>query len=529
MTGVDQFLALALKHHQSGELAQAERLYRQVLGADPRHSGALHLLGVLAVQSGKTEDAMNLIGQAIAINPHVAVYHGNLGTAYFALKRFDEAIACFREALRLDPGDRDANAHYNLGAALYKQGRYEEAVTSFEATVRQKPEYVDALSSLGAALREVGRLNEAEAYLRQALALRPESADAFSSLGTVLRAANRFDEALDAYDRALQLTPDHPDAHNNRAHVRLLRGEFHAAWPELEWRWKKASMGQRKFSQPRWDGASLAGRTILLYAEQGLGDTLQFVRYAPRVKQLGGTVLLECHRSLVQLLSKCAGIDRIVPAGEPLPEFDLQVPLLSLPGIFDTRPDTIPAEVPYVWVAADLVELWRARLEAHVGFRVGLAWQGNPRHPRDRFRSIPLAQFAALAHVPRVELFSLQHGPGTEQLTSRPARFPIVDLASDLRSFQDLAAAMLNLDLIISCDSAPAHLAGALGIRVWTALPFSPDWRWMLGRPDSPWYPTMQLFRQPPADDWQSVIEQMTAALGLLAAGPVPHRRSAKT
>ncbi len=257
---------------------------------------------------------------------------------------------------------------------------------------------------------------------------------------------------------------------------------------------------QRIFPQPRWDGSDLAGRAILLYAEQGLGDTLQFIRYAPLVRERGGKVIVECQPQLAELLRGAAGVDQVIAQGSALPAFAVQVPLLSLPAIFHTTLQNIPAAVPYLRLDAELVQRWGRELPRRGGLQIGIAWQGNPRHLLDQRRSIALSQFAPLAKVEGVQLVSLQHGPGAEQIRAVADKFHVTDLASKLgnaaRTMLDIAAVIKNLDLVITCDTAIAHLAGALGVQVWVALPLAPDWRWLLQREDSPWYPTMRLFRQ---------------------------------
>ncbi len=292
-------------------------------------------------------------------------------------------------------------------------------------------------------------------------------------------------------------------------------------WPEYEWRWRRQDASPPALTQPLWDGSSLQGKSILLYPEQGLGDTLQFIRYAPLVKQTGATVIVQCQPPLLRLLATCAGIDRLLPEGADLPPFDVQAPLLSLPRILRTTLASIPANIPYLSADPDLRARWRQSLSGVADFKVGIAWQGNPGHKRDRQRSVPLAAFAPLAEAPGVRLVSLQKGPGHEQLTELAERLRVLDLTDELEDFADTAALLSNLDLVITVDTAVAHLAGAMGIPVWVALPIVPDWRWLLERQDSPWYPTMRLFRQTAWGDWAGVFERLTGALGQkIAATP---------
>jgi hypothetical protein len=294
-------------------------------------------------------------------------------------------------------------------------------------------------------------------------------------------------------------------------------GDFERGWEEYEWRWKKAKVTPRDFPQPLWDSSALEGRTILIHTEQGLGDTLQFIRYVPLVKQRGGTVIVECPASLGQLLASCAGIDRLIASGAPLPPFDVHAPLLSLPRIFGTTLANVPAEVPYLSADPALVEYWRSELSSVAGIKIGIAWQGNPRFPADCMRSIPLTHFTPLAQVDGVRLFSLQKGTGSAQLAAVASYLPVIDLADRLDEtsggFMDTAAVMKNLDLVVTSDTSIAHLAGALGVPVWVALALGGDWRFLVGREDSPWYPTMRLFRQTQMGDWDSVFERIAAEL----------------
>ncbi len=362
------------------------------------------------------------------------------------------------------------------------------------------------------------------ACFHQALRLCPEAADVHTNLGNALREQGRPAESLSCFQEAIRLKPDSIDAHWNRALAWLLLGDFENGWPEYEWRRQIKGFSIRSFPQPGWDGENLTGRTILLHAEQGLGDTLQFIRYASLVKERGGTVLFQCPPLLVRLLASCPGVDRLIPDGEALPPFDVQAPLLSLPAMFHTTLATVPGKVPYLFPEPDLVNGWREKLSHHRGFKIGIVWQGNPRYRSDRYRSLPLTNFAPLGRLTGVELFSLQKGSGPEQVRALGDPFRIVDLADQLDDFAQTAAVMKYLDLIVTADTAVAHLAGSLGVPVWVLLRFAPDWRWLLHRPDSPWYPTMRLFRQERRGDWQPVIQAVTEAVKpLLAtqAGPL--------
>jgi tetratricopeptide (TPR) repeat protein len=550
MATLAELFDLALLSHQSGDLSRAASLYRQVLQFDPAHADALHLFGVLTFQTGDHETGIGLIRQAIALRPSAAVFHNNLGVYLKELGRLTEAVASYQEALKLNPqyadalsnlgialrdqgrhaeaaeacrqalrlNPRHAEAHGNLGLVLKDQGQLAEAVECYQEALRLNPQFVDALNNLGIALADQGNYAEAAISHRQALQINPHHAEDHANLGLALKAMGQWAEAEACLEEALRLKPDHVNARWNLSALRLLQGDYPKAWPDYESRWMIPGFSARHVDRPRWDGSPLRGRTILLYAEQGLGDTLQFIRYARLVKERAGVVLFECQPALTSLLEGVAGVDQLLAIGAALPPYDVQVPLLSLPGIFGTSVANIPARVPYVRAAPALVETWRTELEKLGGFKIGVAWQGNPNHQGDRHRSFPLARFEDLARVEGVRLVSLQKGPGTEQLLSLAGRFPILDLNDRLDAagaFLDTAAIMVNLDLVITVDSAVAHLAGALGVPVWVVLPFDPDWRWLLDRSDSPWYPTMKLFRQKCMGDWREVFEQIAAEVSV--------------
>ncbi len=323
---------------------------------------------------------------------------------------------------------------------------------------------------------------------------------------------NRFDEAALCYARAIELKPNYADAHMGKGLMALLRGKLVEAWPDYEWRRKLAG---RSVPWPNlcWTGDSLSGRTILLHSEQGHGDSLQFIRYAKLVKQQGGTVIVQCQKSLTRLFATCAGVDQVLAKGEPTPPFDVHASLMSLPAIFRTSLETIPADIPYLSAEPQLAAQWRDELAEEPALKVGIAWQGSPTSVADRARSFPLEHFAGVAAMRGVQLYILQNGTGREQLPEFAGRFPVVDAGPRLGDFYSTAALVCNLDLVITCDSAPAHLAGALGMPVWVALPFQPDWRWMLERTDSPWYPTLRLFRQEQPGDWHGVFRRIEQAL----------------
>jgi len=544
VANVAEAFALAWKHYQAGDFAQAEQLYRHILKAapspdDPRlhplYAQTHFNLGVVLGKQGKLDEAIAHYRQALRFNPDSVEAHNNLANALRQGGRVEEALAGYQQALRCRPDC--AETYNNLGTALTELGRLDEAVPCFRDALRIDSNSAEAHSNLGEALKRLGQLDEAVASFHRALQLNPHLVEAHDCLGAALKHRGQYSEALASFERALRLNPDFGGARWNRALLWLLLGDFQRGWPEYEWRWTQPNFVRRHFSQPLWDGSALDGRTILLHAEQGLGDTLQFIRYVPLVRQRGGKVFVECQPSLLRLLANLPGVDHLLARGCPLPGFDVHAPLGSLPGILGTELATIPATVPYLHADSALVEHWKSR-KSEVGsrksehlhltsdirhrtsdFLVGIAWQGNPAYGHDRQRSIPLTHFARLARVEGIQLISLQKGPGTEQL---PGQFPVLDLGNGLDEasgpFMDTAAVVMNLDLVISSDTAVPHLAGALGVPVWVALPLVPDWRWLLEREDNPWYPTMRLFRQTRYGEWDDVFERLTREVKSLVA-----------
>jgi len=547
-----------LVDHRAGRLQQAEAAYCQVLAVDPAHADSLHMLGVIAHQVGRNDLAIGYIRRAIELNVLLPSAHYNLGLALQDLGRLAEALASYRAALHLRPDYPEAHnnlgnvlrelrraaeaeasyrealrlkpdypeAHNNLGVALCALERPAEAATSFRAALRLQPDYAEAYTNLGAALRGLERPAEAEANYRTALRLRPNHAETHANLGNTLRELGRPAEAEASFREALRLRPDYPEAHFNLGTVLLSTGRFEEGWEEYEWRWqiKQASADARGFTAPLWHGEAIGSRVILLHAEQGLGDTLHFCRYVPLVPA-GARVVLEVQPPLVRLLSRLPHVMAIVAHGEKLPPFDLHCPLLSLPRAFGTSLATIPAAVPYLAADPALVAVWRDRLAGLGGLRVGLVWASNidPAHDADgnrerRGKSITLDHLAPLAAATEVSFISLQKGAAAAQRHRSTTGLAIHDWTDQLADFADTAALVENLDLVISIDTSVAHLAGALGKPVWLLSRFDAEWRWMLGRDDCPWYPTLRQFRQPSPGDWDSAIRRAADALQRLVA-----------
>ncbi len=437
----------------------------------------------------------------------------NLGVACAELGRIDEALNWYDAAIRARP--EYAVAHYNRGNALHSAKRYGDALTDFDTAIRLDPTFAQAFNNRGLSLMRLGRAHDAEANYREALKLQPAYSEAWNNLGLAVQILGRVDEAIQHFNESLRLHPVFASAHINRAQAWLLKGDFELGLSEYEWRWHLPRYKLAPRNLPVWDGSPLDGKTILLRHEQGQGDTLQFIRYASMVKERGGRVVLECPASLHALLKSFAGVERLIERGESDVGCDCQAALLSLPGLFRTDINTVPARVPYLAAEPERIERWRARL-ARGRRLVGVCWQGNRDFSEDPFRSIPLAEFAPLADVPGVQLVSLQKGFGVEQLQSFPKSNSIMELGDDFDAeapFLDTAAVMTLLDLVITSDTSIAHLAGALARPVWAALSVVPEWRWLLDRSDSPWYPTARLFRQPKLGDWPAVFQQMAKEL----------------
>jgi tetratricopeptide (TPR) repeat protein len=524
-TSIDALFATAAQHHQSGRLARAEELYRQILAINPNHVDSLHFLGLNAYRVGRIDVAINLIGRAIELNGAVPEFHNNIGGAYHIFGKLDEAISHFRRALALNPNF--VEAHFNLGKALYVQGNIDEAIEQYQRVITIRPDHAGAYNNLASTLSECGKYDQAIVHYQRALSLQPGNSEVFYNLGLALRAQGHLDEAVTHYRRAVALRPDFAEAHTNIGQALLLSGRFEEGWKEYEWRWKTNQMSgeTRDFSAPVWSGEAIGDRVILLHAEQGFGDSLQFCRYVPLLSA-SARIVLEVEPPLVRLVSRLRGVSEIVARGDRLPPFDLHCALLSLPRAFGTTLDTIPAAVPYLSADSTLAALWRERLDSLDGLRVGLVWASNPDPLQDaarqrdrREKSISPDQLSLLAEVKELSFVSLQKASTAAQTRKSPAGLVLHDWTDELEDFADTAALVDGLDLVISVDTAVAHLAGALGKPVWLMNRFDTDWRWLLNRDDSPWYPLLRQFRQPAAGDWISVIAKVRDALRRLVAG----------
>jgi tetratricopeptide (TPR) repeat protein len=526
MATIREALKSGLTQHQAGQLAVAEAIYRQILEQQPDYPNALHLLGLLLSQTGRRSEGVPLIEQAVALDPSQAVYHGNLGWAYLTCGRYEEAGAELEQAIARNPNYPDA--YYNAGRVNHALGRLDEAAASIRQCLQMHPDHADALALLGQVLQELARFTEARQCYQRAIELNPRTVALHYNLGSVLQSQGQFAEAIQSYDQALGLEPGFAPAITNRGVVLLTLGDFSAGWAGYVHRAGCPDFERPRFPGPPWDGAPLEGRTLLIHCEQGLGDTLQFIRYVKMLESRGGEIIVAAQATLIPLLAQ-SGYPRLVDREKSLPAFDVHAPLLNMPRVFRTLLNTVPREMPYLAAEPGRIARWRARLEPYHGLKVGIAWRGDKGYRFDRVRSIPLESFAPLAQVPGVRLISLQKGAGSEQIAAVADRFAVIDLGPAFDqvggAFLDTAAVMKNLDLVVTCDTAIGHLAGALGVPVWTALPQPSDWRWMLDRTDSPWYPTMRLFRQSRPGDWDDVFGRLQVELAKVAGGAPPITR----
>jgi tetratricopeptide (TPR) repeat protein len=534
-------LANALR--EQGRLEAAATHYKHVLALMPAHASAQVNLSTLLDDQGHVQEAVVYGERAVSLRPDLPEAHFNLGNFLRRQGKIEAAIARYKQALELRPAY--VNAHCNLGhvlqcekkwkeaawhfeqalalrperADLYDkvglllctQERFGEAVDYFQRAVMLQPDFAEARNNLGLAHFSQGNLDEAVSHFEQALVVKPGFADAHNNLGNVYALRNALNEAIAHYKRALILNPAHPDATGNLSMCQLSAGDFAIGWRNYE----QSPLRKRGFSQPQWKGEPLHGARILLHAEQGLGDRIQFLRYVPLVQAAGGIVVLEVQDRLRRLAAELPGVADLVAHGEPLPDFDWHSPLMSLPLAFGTTLDTIPTQIPYLSIPEQAHEMAAKLPWSTEGLRVGLAWHGKQTFLNDRYRyrSIPFPFLKPLFGRQNVHLFSLQLDEAASDLDTAPGA--ITDLSAYVGDMADTAAQITHLDLVISVDTSVAHLAGALGVPTWTLLPYAADWRWLQTREDSPWYPGMRLFRQPAPGDWESVIRDVSTRMAI--------------
>lgn len=541
--------ARATLFQREGRTAAAEELYRAVLAREPRHPGALAELGALRLQAEDFTEAATLMSRLIERDPNSSNAHNNLGIALTRLERSSEAVRHFETALALDPKRPEAN--YNLGHALQSLGRrgearacYEraialrpdyaeahnslgvllapdhpqEALASFQRAAEIRPGFADAYNNMGNVLQDLGRHDEALTNYRRTLAIKPDHVMAQNNVGMALRELNRHEEAVSCFEMAQAIKPDYVDAHVNESLVRLALGDYATGWKKYAWRRLTGSFSQGRKNPPRplWLGQwDIAGKTILLHGEQGLGDTIQFCRYVPLVAQHGARIILAVQRPLAALMAGLPGVSVLRAQGEAIPPFDGYCPLPSLPLAFKTTLESIPANVPYLSAPVDRIERWRPIFETIGRPRIGLMWVGAGGTAHNRRRSMPLRVLAPLLDMPDFHFVALQKQIPEDDAALLQASRMTSFLGEQQADLADAAAMISMLDLVITIDTSIAHLAGAMGKPVWVLLPFSADWRWLRARNDNPWYPSARLFRQPATGDWQSVVRQVERSLQL--------------
>ena len=492
-----------------GNLEAAVASYDKAVAQNPGFAQAYANRGLVLKQLGQLEAAMLSFEAAIKHDPQDAktCYHWAL--ALHEMKQLDVAIALYDRAIGIQADF--AQAHYSRGLALQQMAQLDEALASYDQAIRFKPDYVDAHSNRGTILQHYQQWGAAMASYDQAIALDPTYAKAHNNRGNTLQERHQIDAALASYDQAIALEPDYADAYWNKGIALLLDGDFARGWPLYEWRHKalESTHPQRQFDQPLWLGqGSLQGKTLLLHSEQGLGDTLQFIRYAPLLAAQGARVVVELPRALMVLLADMQGVSQFIEQGQALPAYDYHCPLLSLPLAFGTTLDNIPAPAAYVRSLPSKRAQWAATLGAKAGLRIGIAWSGSTGHKNDHNRSITLAEL--LQHLPTgPQYISLQKELREVDQATLRANPQLRHFGPDLADFTDTAALCDLMDLVISVDTSVAHLSAALGQTTWVLLPYSPDWRWLLERSDSPWYPSARLYRQDRSMRWAGVLQRL--------------------
>ncbi|MHC4105797.1 MAG: tetratricopeptide repeat protein, partial [Planctomycetota bacterium] len=555
----EAYFDLGNTFHCRKSYAQAIACYQKALQHKPDFTEAHYNLGVVLQEQNKLAQAIFYYQKALKLKSDFVEAYYNMGNAFQELGNDDQAVSCYQKVLELKPdhasahynlakslldrGDPEAavnhyrqaikfkpdyaKAYHNLGIALRDLGQIDAAIDNYRQALRIKPDYVSAMVNLGEALRANFQLDDAIETFQQAIKIAPDSAESYCNLGHALKDQAQFDAALSNCQHAIRLKPDFAEAHFNCAMAHLLRGNFIQGWQEYEWRFQKANwknLYPYRYNGPRWDGSDCPHKTIFVHDEQGLGDTLQFVRYLPMLKSRCGNIIFETRKSLISLFRCLPGIDELVPRPRQAPvaeDWDFFIPLLSLPGIFGTTLENIPTQVPYLFANTDKVALWKTRL-AETGLKVGLVWAGTNMDPQ---RSCHPKWFKPLSDIPGIHLYGLQKGIPARQIEVEglPEGMTMTNFGREFEDFSDTAAVIENLDLVISIDTSVAHLAGAMGKPVWVLLPHIPDWRWFLDREDSPWYPTMRLFRQNTRGNWEEVLKRV--ARQLQALGSIQNNR----
>ncbi|MDX2228081.1 MAG: FkbM family methyltransferase [Leptolyngbyaceae cyanobacterium bins.349] len=505
---------LAIALYENNQIDEAIQSYQRAIERMPDYANAHHNLGMALYRQGKADEAITHYQQAIALEPGHASARNSLGVALYQQGKLDDAIAQYRQAIALMP--HYISAHDNLGIALKQQRQLEAAAEHFRTAIALNPAYVNAYINLGNTMRELGDYHQAIAYCQESIRLQPTNADAHNTYGCILVDLGRLQDAIACYEAAIQHRPDFADAHLNLGIILLQVGDFQRGFAEYHWRWQTKQCPDLRYTHALWKGEDLTRKIILLTAEQGFGDTIQFARYATLVAQRGGKVVIACQKPLVRLLATVPGVAQCVDRDQDNVETHVHAPLMELPYVLGTTLETIPATVPYVFPPA------AAPIQLHIPpdthRKIGFVWATNPSNSTSGKRSCPVEHFLTLLDVPHIALYSLQKDASDADRALLQGHDRLQDIQAQLEDFADTAAAIAQLDLVITVDTAVAHLAGAMGKPTWILLAHVPDWRWLMEREDSPWYPTMRLFRQHQPDAWAEVFERVKQAL----AAPFP-------
>ena len=502
-----------------GDMLRAEKNYtaailnyRQALVLNPDLVTALCNMGNALREQGAVQQALASYQKCLVLDSRLPEVHNNMGLTYHQNNQYESAQSCFKKAIKLNPCY--AEAYNNLGNVYRDQSHFDKAIAEYQKALHLMPDNSSIHYNIGLAFQMSGQPNRAKDFFQKTIEIDPQCADGYHNLGKLLHDQNLLAPAVEMYDRAIEIDPEHVDAHFNRAISLLTGARFEEGWSEFEWRFKRAawrSIYPHRLMRPRWDGMRFDGQRLLVHCEQGFGDTIQFIRYLPQVKKMGGTVVFQAQRELCELLQGLAGIDELLPMSfdhAPLTDYDQQIPLMSLPGLFGTTLETIPETVPYIDATEEERKYWHDRISG-LELSIGLTWAAKKTYTHEK--SCAPDHFSPLTKLPGIRIFGLQKSSSADSVQNIPPE--IINLGEEFENFADTAAAIDCLDLVISVDTAVAHLAGAMGKPVWVLLPFSADWRWLLERRNSPWYPTMRLFRQPSPRDWGNVVEQVKTEL----------------
>ena len=493
--------------------------YQKAILKEPDYAEAYLNIAIALKSQKKYIEAIENCRNSISITPCYAEAYNTLAFLLEKQKKYDEAIENYKKAIKIKPDYVEAYNH--LGDIYNELGDYQEAAKSFYTAMQYDPSYAELYNNLGIAQKELEQFDDAISNFKQAIKLEKNFAEAYYNLANSLRDEGDCNEAVKNYKKAIDINPDYAHAHWNLSLAQLLDGNYLEGWKGYKWRRNadlKVLTDYHKTGKPRWDGSSFKSKILFMHYEQGLGDNIQFVRYLPMVKSRGGKVIFETLKPLIGLLNNFPGVDEIIeynPDEKSSIQFDYYASLLDMPYIFETTVETIPSDVPYIYADPVKSRYWSERISKDK-FNVGIVWAGSPEHGNDRYRSCKLQSFSSLSMIEGVCLYGLQKGKAAEQMAELTGQIPVINISDDFEDFTDTAAAIDNLDLVISVDTSVLHLAGAMGKKVWALLPFSPEWRWMLNREDSPWYPTMKLFRQKKRNDWYGLFKQVCEELKML-------------